>query len=1646
MLQKLLRSTSLRTLVLVYVLIAASFVFMTQASPASAQEQRTNLVVGLQLDMPNLDYFDVATNTIWKGYQLQFNWEPLFTFDPDYVIYADLANSSLGGTSCPAGSVGQPGYCVDASGLNVTVFIRRGVTFTDGQPLTADDVVFTYQTLGWSTYANGISKGIWWAQPQFPLWNSTTNSVGGTCTASAGKPYACKSHVGVQKIDQYTVKFSFTPHALPGGQTGGYSLAFYDTLNTPIIPAHIWKNHILAAPQANYSDPNGGMVPDTFDRGIDTTYGAGMAQSDATIGTGPFMLTSWTKNSGSTLAVYSGYWGKSVYHSWKGTNYYFSPQYLTAINFVVYGSLDVVSLALQRGEIDTMLWSVTPGFLNQIKTNPAITAYQSLDSGFFYLSWNLLKPPWNQLTLRKAISMAIDKDYIVNTLMGGFGTKGTVPISQLNFNYVNTSAVPPSFDIAAGRALLVANGYTTDPTTGFFKDPSGNPIKGTILVPPKDYDPVRADAGIMISNNLKAMGLDIDAAPTSFNTIVAKFQVAPITYDMYVLGWSLGPFPEAYISSFFSSDQMTSINPSGSNSAQYDNPVVDQKINQALYTIDNTARQNLIKGVEGIVVNDLPWNVLYYRKNLGAYRNDVFTGWVNFPPISSASFGVFNFYTIVNLRPVGTTFTPGSSGALTVTTSMPDQVYYRESVPIDVFVSQRGAPVGSAAVKVNLTFGSFSDELTGTTDGSGHASFTWPVPLIQGSGVVTTTATSGGVTGTNQKIMEVTIGPPLPSAQLALNTTRPVIRPGETSVITAAVTNSAGTGLAGVTVSIDTTLLLGTITPTSGTTNANGVVLFTYHAPATAAKFPNQHLTDIVKANVSVPNTIAADTQAASLTMVVQNDLAPEWNITAVKIPTIGGFKVSPALTSQDIQVVITNFTGVPQPGVLVDANFSIADKWNITVAPTTTGSATTDSSGIAYFTITETANAATDLNNTNIVIRFIPDKNPFATSDTILLLVWDGTSPGYSAHITFPNAPGRAIPYNPTPQTDDVSVQVWDPLGAPLAGVPVILHIDYGPFGPPAQFPFSMDYGVPNPINGSWYSATDPTVYPPAYPGDGNLDASALGGGSIGGSFTSSTTERGMQYGVENMIEDYEAINDGPNLYDGNIYDSCNPAGDAAKGISPWPAAFQGTYIINATSATDSLGFYNNSFFIDHEKIDSPIQVQAFIGAAPGKTPRLEVNPCTPATFEVGFNYTIDSGIVTQRAPIFALGQVLTTVPGKKTSKPIVTSQSNQVELRARFYGVDGSAVYRPKVLLTQGAGSAGRNVKGTFGGGLAATSSAARTDIADARLADGSTNYSGWNVGWMNYTRTVPILTLSQALAFSYLPADSRYAYGGREQLYGGDWGDYWISPSFEVLNAKLPFSFTIAYLYLPTSTAFMTVSLASTLLPAGGSTNATVTVYSSLNAQPIAGASVWSGSTQIVTNATGVATVPVVASTLGATEGLVVATTAYGGTARGWFAYIASNPVLAFSNIGVTPAVTGSPSTITVTATNTLAVAGTSTVWLTIDGNNTVAQVVTFSASQAKTLTFSYVFTTAGTHAVAVGTASTTTTIANPPPADLTLAYALAGGLLVVGLVVGAVLGLMMSRRGKKPPTMAPEEPEKPSETPKPAEEELGPDEQL
>lgn len=1526
---RFLKSSVTRALIIAYAVLATSFLVLVQAQTASAQAGRTELVLGLQNDMTTLNFWNPETNTVWNFYQVGWSFETLFSTDPDFNLYPVLADPARGDEA--------PGYDIrldlDPRGLTVDVFIRLGVTFHDGQAMDADDVVFSFQTKAWSTESTVIDQALWNATAQFPHWSGTG-----------------LSHVGVEKVDQSTVRFRLAR---------AFALFFPGTLGgTTIIPRHIWETHIDPAPPRDFLDPSRTVT--SADRSIDLGYGD-QGQLASTVGTGMFKFESWVRQSGSRIVTYDSYWGRSESHTWRAVAYPFFPEHIRSIRFIIYSSLDVISLALQRGDIDSLIWSLTPGFLSQVRFNPAISVEQVTDRGFFYISFNLRRSPWNDLDLRKAVSMAIDKDYIVNTLMGGFGIKGTVPISIHNPGYVNASASPPSFDLAGARTFLDSVGIVDVDGDGFREYKDGSPIRTSILTPPKDYDPVRADAGIMISNNLKRIGLNIDSAPTSFDTIVSK-AFTEVDFDMYVLGFLLGDFPELYICDFFCTSQDVAVNPAGSNSAGYRNPVVDSLIDRALVTIDNAQRSQLLKDAQGIITNDIPWNVLYYRKNLNAFRNDRWVGWVNTPP------QIYNFWSLSKLRPAGLVTVPPPSGALSVAMTVPERAIGGRSVPVDVFVSQSLRPVSGASVWVNATFGSVVRTMLGTTNVGGHVRLTWPVPVIQGNLILTATAVSGSSTGTDTKLLQITVGPPAPIATLTLSTTTPVIGTGDTASIVAKLIDGSGAGIPGSTVRVDTTLVLGQITPASGVTDAAGTVTFTYTAPLgpdglpgtadDAALFPNQHLSEFLKFNASVPDTVAVDTQLQSMILYVENADAPDWLIAEVDgTPDLVLNLLIPGESSSSINVKVTDYAAAAQAGVVVEAELP-DDNWNLTVTP---AQATTNALGIATFTLTASASAVADLNITNVPVRFRATGTAFQVSDVAGVLLTNGVARGYAAVLDFAD---RSVTSAPTQDTT-VTARVWDQTGIAATNAAVIYQIIKGDVGLPAQFPWTYDYGAAQ------------------YLGEG-LDLNYFDfGGSFGPTFESSAGQ-GSAYGVDNMVGDFEVLD-----YTG--VDSCDD--------TTWPSDFSGRYFINATG--DLVGTITPMPF----KSDSGVQVRAFIGSTL-PTSRLHMNVTVCSDF-VGtfFGWTvsaienaafmIDSGLVVERAPVISLGSVTVSSTGQ-----IFASDQRTLTVTGTLYARGGAPAANAKVFLLRGPGTTARNVLGATGGTISTDANGVATQSV-----------------------TVPLLSLSQSHFFSFLAADERYAYGGREQMFSGAFGgDYYLNQFLFVLLAKIPLEFVRGYLFVPSTVAFATSAVDRTLVAEGGTATVTVEVLTGTDA-PIPNATVWSGPIQTATDANGRATFTFAAS-LGAIENLVVVTTPDGQVVRSWYGVQASRPVLEYQSISVTPAPAGQASEVSVTVRNLLGVAGVATVEILVDGQTVAAQVISIGADATATVAFDYVFAAAGSYQVASGSRTTTASIA-APPGDLVGTVGLGVGLLVVGVIVGTVFGMMLARRGRKPPAMTSEE---------------------
>ena len=423
---------------------------------------------------------------------------------------------------------------------------------------------------------------------------------------------------------------------------------------------------------------------------------------------------------------------------------------------------------------------------------------------------------------------------------------------------------------------------------------------------------------------------------------------------------------------------------------------------------------------------------------------------------------------------------------------------------------------------------------------------------------------------------------------------------------------------------------------------------------------------------------------------------------------------------------------------------------------------------------------------------------------------------------------------------------------------------------------------------------------------------------------------------------------------------------------------------------------------------------------------------------------FVTEAGMVIARSPVFALGSAW-------FDQPAFTSQDEIATVHARFYTKDGPLA-DPEVFLVRGAGSAARNVGlyNTTSRASAATFGTIHPGIYPF-VGTYSNNVLTWQVRdqfsrfrvfdhstwpWTFHDVFNGPLGASQTIYYAFVPADMRFAYGGRDQMFAGSLGDYWIAPTFATLIAKVPFEFRIGYYFVPGG-IYASVSVDKTLVPEQGTATATVTATDQTGS-PVVGATVFSGPFQNVTDATGKASFVFGASS-GAVENLVVVAAPNGQIARAWYGIMASPPVLSYATPTVTAKEAGQASTISVAVTNQVPVGGTATVLLTVDGNVVAAKTITIGASATQTVAFDYVFDKAGTYTVGVGGQTASAAIpAHITPTDYTWLIT-----LIAGLAVGAVVGILALRmRGKRPPGMEAET----GGGPKPSEEELPPEENL
>ena len=782
-------------------------------------------------------------------------------------------------------------YDKESDPLEVTAYYDfNGIYSHDGVQMTMDDLLFGYHinaldpltisldvlkdknNLPGSNYSTSRWLRVWpvvndvWA-PEIPVGPDSTLTF-------------------ALHLSQYQAYANFKKYTLNGAT---------------VYPRHVWEGtgKICLDATAGVCSSWKEDIHDDFGYAYDPVTHNGVPQPDSyeyseaeqwspaddeVIGTGAFEFDNWSPGVSALLNKYEDYYASALDCERVGTppvcqGTWFSYMHQPTIDgmlFKIYKTAQAAVFALQAGEIEVVSWSVPPEFVGGLLVDPNVGISSNAEKGFFYLSYNMRRSPFGYpnndptqgddgIWLRKAMALVIDKKTIVTTLLQNFGVAGDQPVSPAFTKWYNASVTKYEYDLAAAGQMLddhYTESFQGGPGLGWSGGYRNLPTIGDreveILCPQADYDPIRASACNMIASNARDVGLNIVAKLMAFGEIVDRLDNREM--DMWVLGWRIGSDPPDYYHAFFYSGNA----PAGQNYGGFQNETFDDLIIQARAELNPDAQATLIKQCSGLLMEAVPYDVLYFRTNIEAYRADRFINWT--VGEAGSIFGA-SFWSRIGIHPPSPdalTISPpvlksavasGSTESVVATVRDPDGNTITDA-PVQMTLTGSG-DLGS----LSIPLGESGTTVNGTTNINGQLLVNYIAPTVGTETEVFVSAQAldfGTYPASSMQFSRVKVQPP--GTQFLSVLVEPsffALEEGDAMPIDVMVTDQDGFAVDGASVNLTTIPSGPTLTPDHGTTSDGTIGTVVFTAPAELAGDLESQSFDLI-VNVTLAGYISA--------------------------------------------------------------------------------------------------------------------------------------------------------------------------------------------------------------------------------------------------------------------------------------------------------------------------------------------------------------------------------------------------------------------------------------------------------------------------------------------------------------------------------------------------------------------------------------------------------------------------------------------------------------------------------------------------------------------------------------------------------------------------------------------------------------------
>ena len=308
------------------------------------------------------------------------------------------------------------------------------------------------------------------------------------------------------------------------------------------------------------------------------------------IGTGPYTLTELKLSQDIILTVNKNYFGEVP--KIDRIRYKFVPDPTTSFYMLKQKQLDLGGIT--PIQVDRQL---------DQEFNDSFNIYEKQSFGYGYLGFNLKHKKFTNPQIRKAISLAINRQEIIDILYFGHAKICNGPFLPGSFAF-NENVETPILNLEKAKQLIKELGYDED-----------NPFEFEVIT--NANNSTRTNLAQIIQYQLLKVGIKMKIRVMEWQAFINTV-INPRNFESIILGWSLSLMPDAR-----SIWHSSSIKKGGFNFVGYENKKVDRLIEKAEITIDKQKLTMLYKTIFKEISSDLPYLFLYIPNSITAVNKNI---------------------------------------------------------------------------------------------------------------------------------------------------------------------------------------------------------------------------------------------------------------------------------------------------------------------------------------------------------------------------------------------------------------------------------------------------------------------------------------------------------------------------------------------------------------------------------------------------------------------------------------------------------------------------------------------------------------------------------------------------------------------------------------------------------------------------------------------------------------------------------------------------------------------------------------------------------------------------------------------------------------------------------------------------------------